>query len=123
MQGLVEDAIAKALIGLIPAMMQSLLDWINGGRVGLCPVPSMGGSNSANVVSEPVVITPVLELNAPIMENLPDDTAPTSTPSITCTPADKGIDIKAHYLSTPGAHSGNSPTGIMPNHSYSRNTR
>jgi hypothetical protein len=35
----------------------------------------------------------------------------------------KGIAIKAHYLSTPRAHSGNSPVGIMPNHSYSRNTR
>jgi hypothetical protein len=82
-------------------------------------VPSMDGSNSANVASEPVVNTPVPELNAPIVENLPDGIAPTSTPSITCTPADKGIDIKAHYLSTPGARSGNSPVGIMPNHSYS----
>jgi hypothetical protein len=86
-------------------------------------VPSMGGSNSANVASEPVVNTPVLELNAPIMENSLDDTAPASTPSVTCTPTDKGIDIKAHYLSTPGACSGNSPVGIMPNHSCSRNTR
>jgi hypothetical protein len=46
MQGLVEDAIEKALAGLIPAMMQSLSDWIDGGRVGPCPVPSMGGNNS-----------------------------------------------------------------------------
>jgi hypothetical protein len=30
---------------------------------------------------------------------------------------DKGIAIKAHYLSTTRARSGNSPVGIMPNHS------
>jgi hypothetical protein len=34
-------------------------------------------------------------------------------------PSDKGIATKAHYLNTPRAHSGNSPVGIMPNHSYS----
>jgi hypothetical protein len=57
MQGLVEDAIANALTGLIPAMMQWLSDWINGGRVGPCPVPSMGSSNSANMASEPIINT------------------------------------------------------------------
>jgi hypothetical protein len=36
---------------------------------------------------------------------------------------DKAMDIKAHYLSNPGARSGNSPMGITRNHSYSRNTR
>jgi hypothetical protein len=39
------------------------------------------------------------------------------------THTDKGIVTKAYYLSTPGAHSGNSPVGIMCNHSYSQNTR
>jgi hypothetical protein len=69
MQGLVEDAIAKALTVLIPSMMQWLSDWINGGRVGPCPVPSMGSSNSANMASEPIVNTLVSELNVPITKS------------------------------------------------------
>jgi hypothetical protein len=36
---------------------------------------------------------------------------------------DKGIDTKAHYLSTPGARLGNSPMVIRPMHSYSQNMR
>jgi hypothetical protein len=36
---------------------------------------------------------------------------------------DNGIVTKAHYLSTPGARSGNSSVGIMPDHSYSRYAR
>ena len=90
---LVQDEVAKVITSIFPHMVQSIGNWIDGGRIGPCPVPSLTGSNSINAAPAPVVLvnpatnTAAPELNAPVGENSPAGTVPTSSPSVSCTPA------------------------------------
>jgi hypothetical protein len=88
MPQLVQDEVAKTITALLPTMMQSISTWIEGGRQGPFPMPSLGASNSTN--GAPDINAPIMENpaanNAPGMENSPAVTMPCSSPSISCTP-------------------------------------
>ena len=42
MPEMVNDLVAKALVGFLPTIVTSVTDWIDGDRQGPCPVPKIG---------------------------------------------------------------------------------
>jgi hypothetical protein len=100
MPGLIQDEVAKMVNAILPTMVQSIMNWIDGGRQGPFNMISLGASNSNNVAPDqnaPIMENPAANPNsgredAPAANNAHgrEDssavTVPCSSPSISCTP-------------------------------------
>ena len=103
---MVNDLVAKALAGMLPTIMTSVTDWIDGGRQGPCTVPNFGGNtaNTASVASSanPAPSPPSVRYNplvhttpSPLPENSPAGNPPSGTHSDSVSQAVGGVSTMA----------------------------
>ena len=105
-EDIVNELVAKALVGFLPSVVTSVTDWIDGGRQGPCPVPNFGGNtantasaaSSANTAPPPPPVRdnpPVLTTPSPLPENSPAGTAPSGAHSDSLSQAVGGVSTMA----------------------------
>ena len=99
---MVNDLVAKVLAGMLPTVVTSVMDWIDIGRQGACPVPNFGGNtantalaaSSANTAPSPPPVRdnpPVHTTPSPLPENSPAGTAPSGAHSDSVSQAVGGV--------------------------------
>ena len=105
-EDIVNELVAKALVGFLPSVVTSVTDWIDGGRQGPCPVPNFGGNtantasaaSSANTAPPPPPVQdtpPVLTTPSPAPENSPAGTAASGAHSDSLSQAVGGVSTMA----------------------------
>ena len=87
MPNIISAQVTQTVNDLLPTMMKSIAEWIDGGRQGPLPVITLGASGSNNEL--PIVENTTATGNTPqgVRDESPAGTTPRSSPSISYTPA------------------------------------
>jgi hypothetical protein len=97
----VDDKLAQWMTAILPDIVAGIARWMDGGRQGPLPVPSMVGSNSNNVAPA-VLVTPQPTTMAPQVLVTPPPT--NAGPQVVVTPAAGTAPSSSHsIMCTPGA--------------------
>ena len=87
MPSIISAQVTQTVNNLLPTMMKSIADWIDGGRQGPLPMITLGASCSTNELPIMENTTAAGNTSQGVRDESPAGTAPRSSPSISYTPA------------------------------------